>query len=216
MENGKGCLAVGLANGIGFGSTEFHVLRPKPGVPASYLFQWTKFEELRRRAVNAMTGSAGQQRVPAEFLRSYSIPDHSVNEQRAIARVLDAADHRIQQLEALLAKSIRVNLGITTELLTRGVDAQGRLRDPAKDGFTSSPIGALPDEWALSTLKLVCQKIGVGIATSCSAYFIDKGVPLIRNQNITKDGVSDHDLIHITAVRLSDKVLAASNSCATS
>ena len=36
MENGKGAIAYGLTNGIGVGSTEFHVLRPINGISSPY------------------------------------------------------------------------------------------------------------------------------------------------------------------------------------
>ena len=56
MENGKGCHAVGLRNGIGFGSTEFIVLRVKGGNNARFVFHWTRHRELRRAAELSMSG----------------------------------------------------------------------------------------------------------------------------------------------------------------
>ena len=74
MENGKGAVAVGLCNGIGFGSTEFHVLRPLAKKSNPYwLYTLTSFEEFRKDAAANMTGSAGQRRVPATFLDKYKV-----------------------------------------------------------------------------------------------------------------------------------------------
>ncbi len=74
MENGKGAVAVGLCNGIGFGSTEFHVLRPIAKKSNPYwLYSLTSFEEFRKDAAANMTGSAGQRRVPATFLDKYKV-----------------------------------------------------------------------------------------------------------------------------------------------
>lgn len=74
MENGKGAVAVGLTNGIGFGSTEFHVLRPIKEKSNSYwLYALTSFELFRKKAGKNMTGSAGQKRVPASFLENIKI-----------------------------------------------------------------------------------------------------------------------------------------------
>ena len=74
MENGKGAVAKGLINGVGFGSTEFHVLRPVEGISNPYwLYEITAFEEFRKNAAENMTGSAGQRRVPASFLENYKI-----------------------------------------------------------------------------------------------------------------------------------------------
>ena len=74
MENGKGAVAVGLCNGIGFGSTEFHVLRPINGRSNPYwLYSLISFDTFRKDAATNMTGSAGQRRVPSMFLEKYKI-----------------------------------------------------------------------------------------------------------------------------------------------
>ncbi len=74
MENGKGCQALGLVNGVGFGSTEFHVLRAKPNADARFLYHWLQSDMLRVAAEAMMTGSAGQRRVPSEFFGRLPIP----------------------------------------------------------------------------------------------------------------------------------------------
>ncbi len=86
MENGKGAVAKGLHNGVGFGSTEFHVLRPISGKTDPYwIYTLTAFPQFRMDAANNMTGSAGQRRVPASFLENYrvSLPPMVLQEQFA-------------------------------------------------------------------------------------------------------------------------------------
>ena len=86
MENGKGAVAKGLHNGIGFGSTEFHVLRPISGKTDPYwIYTLTAFSQFRMDAASNMTGSAGQRRVPASFLENYrvSLPPIALQEQFA-------------------------------------------------------------------------------------------------------------------------------------
>ena len=74
MENGKGAIMEKLINGVGFGSTEFHVLRPIVGISNPYwLYQITVFDKFRKGAAMNMTGSAGQKRVPAAYLEKYNI-----------------------------------------------------------------------------------------------------------------------------------------------
>ena len=86
MENGKGAVAKGLHNGVGFGSTEFHVLRPISGMTDPYwIYALTAFSQFRMDAASNMTGSAGQRRVPASFLENYrvSLPPIELQEQFA-------------------------------------------------------------------------------------------------------------------------------------
>ena len=68
MENGKGGIATKLRNGVGFGSSEFHVLRPINLISNSYwIYYLTTFKSFRKYAEKKMTGSAGQKRVPVSF-----------------------------------------------------------------------------------------------------------------------------------------------------
>lgn len=92
MENGKGAIARDLENGIGFGSTEFHVLRPKDNCNAIWLYTLLSFPEFRTEATNHMTGSAGQRRVPAKYLASYRTVIPPISEQKLFAQFVENAE----------------------------------------------------------------------------------------------------------------------------
>jgi type I restriction enzyme S subunit len=92
MENGKAALANGLPYKLGFGSTEFHVIRPGDDSDAHYLFHMVWNPHFRFVAARNMTGSAGQKRVPAGFLERFQIPFPPLEEQKRIAAILDKAD----------------------------------------------------------------------------------------------------------------------------
>jgi len=93
MENGKGAVAIGLCNGIGFGSTEFHVLRPLKNKSNSYwLYLITVFSVFRKNAEANMTGSAGQRRVPATFLDKYQIALPPIELQESFALFVKQVD----------------------------------------------------------------------------------------------------------------------------
>ena len=90
MENGKGAVAVGLRNGIGFGSTEFHVLRPLEGKSNPFwIYYLTSFDSFRKDAAANMTGSAGQRRVPASFLERYKVSLPPIELQNQFAIIVD-------------------------------------------------------------------------------------------------------------------------------
>jgi type I restriction enzyme, S subunit len=100
MENGKFAIARSLSSGIGFGSTEFHVLRPENGVDAQFLYYYISQESFRQNARSQMTGSAGQLRVPAAFLASISFPLAPTNEQH---RIVSAIEQQFTRLDAGIA-----------------------------------------------------------------------------------------------------------------
>jgi type I restriction enzyme S subunit len=154
MENGKGAHAIGLVNKVGFGTTEFHVLRAKPFTDARFIYHCLQSEELRLRAKAMMTGSAGQQRVPAEFFEHFKVPFLPLVEQQRIAEILDTLDIQIQETERLIAKLRQQKIGLLHGLLTRGIDEYGELRDPVAhpEQFKDSVLGRIPREWEISNV----------------------------------------------------------------
>ena len=74
FENGKVAIASGCENGIGFGTTEFHVSRPKPGVSNSYWIKYMlKNDLVHSLATINMTGSAGQKRIQTPFFEKLKV-----------------------------------------------------------------------------------------------------------------------------------------------
>lgn len=90
MENGKIAIARGLANGLGCGTTEFHVLRPLGEILAEYIYRYLRQESLRRAAAANMSGTAGQLRVPTDYIKSVEIPLAPLAEQRRIVAKIEA------------------------------------------------------------------------------------------------------------------------------
>lgn len=96
MQNGKTAILTGLLNGIGFGSTEFHVFRAKPGVDSRWIYHLLRTAEFRRKAEENFEGSAGQRRVPEDFLKAVHVPVIESAENRT--GVIEQLDERISRL----------------------------------------------------------------------------------------------------------------------
>lgn len=73
-------------------------------------------------------------------------------EQRRIADVLDTVDAAIRETDDVIAKQEQVKTGLLQNLLTRGLDAEGRLRDPEAFRRTEK-LGAIPRGWEVGTLE---------------------------------------------------------------
>lgn len=108
MENGKLAVVPELPEHIGFGSTEFHVLRCSTGVSPQWLAYYLSQSEFRRLARQNMTGSAGQMRVPTHWLANAQMPVAPLAEQsRVIAKLdelLSGLDSGVAELKAAQAK----------------------------------------------------------------------------------------------------------------
>ncbi|MCD6593840.1 restriction endonuclease subunit S [Candidatus Bathyarchaeota archaeon] len=101
MENGKAAIARNLVNGIGFGSTEFHVLRPLGSVLPEWIFYYIRQKSFRDYAAKYMTGSVGQQRVPVQFLKNVKIPLPPIEEQKKMVAYLCSIKETVESLREL-------------------------------------------------------------------------------------------------------------------
>lgn len=109
MENGKGAVAVGLKNKIGFGSTEFHVLRPKENINSVWLYTLTAMKSFRIEAERKMTGSAGQKRVPISFFETYNLGLPPIELQNQFADIVKQIDKQKFKIEKSLKEMKKLN-----------------------------------------------------------------------------------------------------------
>lgn len=105
MENGKIAIVPTLPFNVGFGSTEFHVLRPRRAVDPRYVFHFLSQQQFRSNARRAMTGAVGQQRVPKNFLRFSQIAVAPCAEQFRIATEIEEIFGEIEAGEQELERA---------------------------------------------------------------------------------------------------------------
>ena len=116
FENGKGAYTATLETSVGFGSTEFHVLRCR--IDPEFIFFHTVSFEFRKRLEAEMTGTAGQKRVQAESIAKYRIAVPPIIEQQKIAAILTTQDKVIELKEKRLAEKQRQKKYLMQQLLT--------------------------------------------------------------------------------------------------
>lgn len=118
MQNGKHAIARALTDGIGFASTEFHVVRPGPSVLAEWIHLFIRQPAILEAATRTFNGTAGQQRVPEDFLTTLAFPLPSLSEQRRVAAILrkrmqsverarHAAEQELEAAGTLVAAELR-------------------------------------------------------------------------------------------------------------
>lgn len=110
MENGKTAIISNLKEKIGYGSTEFHVLRSTKIVDNKLLYSFLKQQRFREDAKYNMTGSVGFRRVPTEFMKSYPFPLPPLEEQQEIVRVLDEVLENENKVKELLEFEERIDI----------------------------------------------------------------------------------------------------------
>jgi len=152
FENGKGALAEGLENGLAFGTTELHVLRPLRQLDARFLFYLTIGQPFREIGASTMYGASGQQRVADDFVRNFVHPIPPKRAQRFIAAFLDKETAKIDDLLAKKERLIELlqekRTALITRAVTKGLDVAAPMRDSNVEW-----LGWVPAHWAVSRLK---------------------------------------------------------------
>lgn len=125
FENGKGALLDKLETEIGYGSTEFHVLRASKRIKAYYLYLITHSSNFLTLGEAMMTGSAGQKRVPTDFVANYQFPLPPMSEQQQIIEYVENLNRKISdtiqsyqtQIDRLKEyKNILINQAVTGKI----------------------------------------------------------------------------------------------------
>ena len=102
FENGKGGIARGLTNGIGFGSSEFYILRASEQVLPEWLYFCVMHPLFREAGVAQMTGTGGLQRVPRDFVENFQIPLPPLPVQQEIVAEIEGYQKVIDGARAVL------------------------------------------------------------------------------------------------------------------
>ena len=110
MENGKTAIISDLKEKIGYGSTEFHILRSSKIINNKLLYNFLKQKRFRDDAKYNMTGSVGFRRVPTEFMKSYPFPLPPLEEQQEIVRILDEVLENENKVKELLELEERIDI----------------------------------------------------------------------------------------------------------
>ena len=110
MENGKTAIISDLKEKIGYGSTEFHILRSSKIINNKLLYNFLKQKRFRDDAKYNMTGSIGFRRVPTEFMKSYPFPLPPLEEQQEIVRILDEVLENENKVKELLELEERIDI----------------------------------------------------------------------------------------------------------
>jgi type I restriction enzyme S subunit len=168
FQNGKLGIATGLLNGIGFGSSEFFVLRPNADLDREYLYYFLSRPEFRSQGVERMGGAVGQQRVPSEFLLSQRIILPPLAEQRRIVGILDGAFDDIATAKANTEKNIQ--------------NARSLF-----DGYLQAVFTKRGKGWVEKKLSDICE---VKDGTHYSPKYVAEGIPFVTQKNVRQDGLS--------------------------
>ena len=156
-ENGKGALMGGLTNGIGFGTTELIVARPRAAhLRGTYLHYVFISPDFRSIGESHMYGAGGQKRVPDDFVRNFATAFPPVAEQTAISAFLDRETRKLDELVAEQRRLMELlkekRQAVISHAVTRGLNPAAPLKPSSREW-----IGNVPNHWRVIPLKHACR-----------------------------------------------------------
>lgn len=99
FENGKSGIAENLENGIGFGSTEFYVLRSKGKILADWIYHIISSEKFLEEGKHSLVGTTGRRRLMKQYVETFEIPLPPLEEQKQIAALFQSIETAMEQVD---------------------------------------------------------------------------------------------------------------------
>ena len=184
-----------LLNGIGFGTTELHVLRAKEETDPNFVFYLTRSEPFKEIGTAMMYGSAGQKRVPEDFINNFQVGFPPITEQHSIATFLDRETARIDNLiekkERLIELLQEKRAALISHAVTKGLDPTVPVKDLGVEW-----LGEIPAHWEVKRLKFAASIYGGGTPIK-KILNIGCTIPWVSPKDMKGEIISDTD-DHIT------------------
>jgi type I restriction enzyme S subunit len=146
--------------------------------------------------IDRLNAGGNREGLNYEQLRAFVIPFPPPNERAGIAKIVETVDEAIAHTSSLIAKLKLMKAGLLHDLLTRGLDENGELRDAIghPELFKDSPLGRIPEDWDTSILDKIISII------DCKHYtpkYVSDGIPIVRPRNIKVDGLDFSDIDYV-------------------
>ena len=196
MENGKTAIAAGLKNRVGFGSTEFHVVRVADPISRKFYFLYLIQADFRNNAKCKMKGTAGQLRVPVAYLENILTPLPPIKEQKRIVSKIESIFAQIDGTRTRLEVASRMLNKLRSSVLRQAFEGKLVPQDPddepaeailkrirrASEKELVFERDNLPKGWIKTTIDNVCLII-LGRSPPSSTYNQDKvGLPFFQGK----------------------------------
>ena len=141
FENGKGACLDQLDTVIGFGTTELIVLRAyAEKLLPRFLYYITMLTVFRKKGAEVMTGSAGQKRVPVDYIANFIVGLPDINGQREIVDFLDKNSKIFNLMQLQLESELKNILEYKNTLIAAIVTGQVDVRNIAVEAVSAEDL----------------------------------------------------------------------------
>lgn len=196
LENGKTAQVDILdKDEVGFGSTEYIVLREKLGITDNdFIYYLSISPEFRNVAIKAMNGSSGRQRVQKDVLENSEFIFPPLDEQKAIAKVLSDLDEKIE-----INNKINKNLEEMAQAIFKQwfVDFEfpneyGKPYKSSGGEMVESELGMIPKGWEIKSLLDIAEYLNGLAMQKFRPVEGEKGIPVLKIKELRQGRTDDN------------------------
>ena len=126
--------------------------------------------------------------IPFNKFKEIKVAMPPIEEQEKISSILSTVDEQIDNVDALIEKNKELKKGLMQTLLTKGI---GHTK------FKKTEIGEIPEEWEVRRLEDICDDITIGMVKTMTKFYVDNGVPLIRNSDIKENTIKTDSMVYL-------------------
>jgi len=192
FENGKGSIAFELTNGVAFGTTELHVVRPECEMDTRFFFYVSLSSVFRGPGEGEMYGAGGQKRVPDSFLQNYRISLPGLDEQQAIAAFLDRETGKIDTLVAKKRRLIELlkekRTALISHAVTKGLNPDAPLEPSGIDW-----LGDVPAHWEFTKLGFMVAMCGGSTPSKSNDVYWRGDIPWVSPKDMKVREIVDSE-----------------------
>ena len=147
-----GSIALSEKQQEGLLSPMYVIFNTKSNLNPKYLKYFIQTSYFKNNVINNVAGSV-RESLNYSFLEMFDfIYPISIPEQNRITEILETIDETIEKTDVIIEKYKRIKQGLMKELLTRGIDENGKIRSEETHKFKDSSLGRIPEEWEVMEL----------------------------------------------------------------
>lgn len=169
-------------------NSHLFVMRPiNDSFISKYFYYHLQSEKFKKYIDNNKTGST-MPAITQAAMEKYKLILPTLEEQEKIASILSTVDEQIDNVDVLIKKNKDLKKGLMQTLLTKGI---GHTK------FKKTEIGEIPEEWEVRRLEDICDDITIGMVKTMTKFYVDNGVPLIRNSDIKENTIKTDSMVYL-------------------
>jgi type I restriction enzyme S subunit len=152
-----------------------------------YIF-YTLLKDIEIIDYKFFSGS-GLKHLQKDDFKGLLIPLPPLPEQQKISEILETVDNAIEKTEKIIEKYKRIKQGLMQDLLTKGIDENGNIRNEKTHKFKDSPLGRMPEEWEVVRLGEISKTITKGTTPTTYGFsYVNDGINFIKIESIDENG----------------------------